>query len=172
MADHQQLASERLGDFVENAVNSSYSTPIVTQLEPTQWVTRTLLSIAATLLLSFVLTQFFSPSFDLREPPPLKPRIPFIGHILSLIRYQTDFLLELSSVVSQLSQPPEKHRLISYIANTECPSPRYLCSMERCTLYGTQALSRQSTEISTAHSSLSWSSLRSENWDMITIPTD
>lgn len=172
MADHQPLASERLGDFVEVAVNSSSSTPIVTQFDSTQWVTRTLLSIAATLLLSFVLTQFFSPSFDSREPPPLKPRIPFIGHILSLIRYQTDFLVRLSLVVSQFLHLTRHHRLIPYIANTECPLPRYPCSMERCTLSGTQALSRQSTEISTAHSSLSWSSLRSENWDMITIPTD
>ena len=45
-------------------------------------------TIVAWLILSWLL----SPKVDANEPPVVKPRIPFIGHIIDLLYYKSDFL--------------------------------------------------------------------------------
>ncbi|KAJ3544468.1 hypothetical protein NM208_g3026 [Fusarium decemcellulare] len=40
-------------------------------------------------ILSILLKKFLFPTFDPREPPVLRPRIPFVGHIIGMIRERT-----------------------------------------------------------------------------------
>jgi hypothetical protein len=61
-------------------------------LEPT----KVLLAITAVLALIVSLAHLLSPPHDGREPPVLKPRIPVIGHLLSIIRHQSTFLSRLA----------------------------------------------------------------------------
>ena len=56
---------------------------------------RTLVTLAiAPLLLVFLKTWLF-PKLDPREPPALQPKVPFIGHIISLIRENTAYYARL-----------------------------------------------------------------------------
>ena len=48
------------------------------------------LSLAILPLLIFLL-KFIFPSFDLREPPVLRPKIPVFGHVISMIREGTSW---------------------------------------------------------------------------------
>ncbi len=43
-------------------------------------------------LLLFLLKPVLFPTFDPREPPVLRPGIPFFGHLISMIREQGNFL--------------------------------------------------------------------------------
>ncbi|KAK4244311.1 cytochrome P450 [Corynascus novoguineensis] len=52
------------------------------------------LAIAVSIALLFTL-HALGPRVDPREPPLLKPRIPFIGHIVSMMRHQTQFHISL-----------------------------------------------------------------------------
>ena len=49
-----------------------------------------LLVVAGTFL-AFVINRFLTIDFDPREPPVIKPGIPYIGHILGIIRYGTKY---------------------------------------------------------------------------------
>ncbi|RGP80661.1 putative phenylacetyl- ligase [Fusarium longipes] len=51
------------------------------------WTTAALAAVIALSLLNYVLT----PRLDPREPPTIKPTIPWIGHILGIIRHQADY---------------------------------------------------------------------------------
>ena len=46
----------------------------------------------ATTVAWLVLSWFLSPKIDPNEPPVVKPRIPFIGHIIDLLYYKSEFL--------------------------------------------------------------------------------
>lgn len=48
------------------------------------------LIIAALPLVLYLLNRIVFPSVDAREPPVLRPKIPFFGHIISLFREQTN----------------------------------------------------------------------------------
>jgi hypothetical protein len=48
-------------------------------------------AIAALPLLIFILNKGFYPSVDAREPIIIPPKIPFIGHIISIFREGTSF---------------------------------------------------------------------------------
>ena len=52
-------------------------------------------SIAA---LFFVIARALEPHVDKREPPTIRPRIPFIGHFIRAVREQSVFLDNLSYV--------------------------------------------------------------------------
>lgn len=47
-----------------------------------------ILAVAAVLL---IIRQRLALQLDPREPPILKPRIPYIGHIIGLLRYHTAY---------------------------------------------------------------------------------
>ncbi|KAF1994862.1 cytochrome P450 [Amniculicola lignicola CBS 123094] len=51
----------------------------------------------ASVALVMLANVFLSPKFDPREPPVLRPTIPFVGHIISLLRRGPLFLRELST---------------------------------------------------------------------------
>jgi hypothetical protein len=46
--------------------------------------------LAAAVALS-LLNRLLTPRIDPREPPVVKPRIPWIGHIIGVIRHQADY---------------------------------------------------------------------------------
>ena len=72
-----------------DTVNTSIVAPLVTGTTTSKTLLgTTLIALAILALLSHVLTT----SHDAREPPSLKPRIPFVGHLLSMIRHRTKFL--------------------------------------------------------------------------------
>lgn len=52
--------------------------------------TAALLVIAAAIALATALDHLLSYKFDPREPPLVKPTIPYIGHILGLIQHGND----------------------------------------------------------------------------------
>lgn len=49
----------------------------------------TMAVLAALPLALFLLKRVFLPTVSAREPPVLRPTIPFVGHIISLIREKT-----------------------------------------------------------------------------------
>lgn len=51
------------------------------------WTTAVLATVVALSLLNYLLT----PRLDPREPPTVKPTIPWIGHIVGIIRHQADY---------------------------------------------------------------------------------
>lgn len=51
-----------------------------------------LISVVIMLVLAALIGHFFSPQLDKSEPPALKSRIPIIGHLISMIKDQADFL--------------------------------------------------------------------------------
>ncbi|KAJ4128057.1 hypothetical protein NW768_008341 [Fusarium equiseti] len=53
----------------------------------TAWTTAVLATVVALSLLNYLLT----PRLDPREPPTVKPAIPWIGHIVGIIRHQADY---------------------------------------------------------------------------------
>jgi hypothetical protein len=53
----------------------------------TAWTTAVLATTVALSLLNYLLT----PRLDPREPPAVKPTIPWIGHIVGIIRHQADY---------------------------------------------------------------------------------
>ena len=84
-----------ISGLVESAVNRTHSAS-EDQHGLSPWVTKTLMSLAVMLVVSFMVQRLFSPRFDQHEPPVLKHWIPFVGHIIDLIRYRTDFLPRLA----------------------------------------------------------------------------
>ncbi|KZL75264.1 prostacyclin synthase [Colletotrichum tofieldiae] len=48
-------------------------------------------SLAMLLALAIIVYKFASPEIDEREPPPMKPRIPVIGHLIGMIRHQSGY---------------------------------------------------------------------------------
>lgn len=53
---------------------------------------KSFLTVALMLVLGAVMNHLVSPRLDPREPPPLKSRIPLIGHLISMIKDQSQFL--------------------------------------------------------------------------------
>lgn len=54
----------------------------------------TVLLAAATFLmvpLAVILKRLLFPTFDIREPPILRPKVPFFGHVVSLVREAANF---------------------------------------------------------------------------------
>ena len=51
----------------------------------------TLFSVAAALLIWFVLDRRYAPKHSPREPPMVSSSIPYIGHILGLLQYGTRY---------------------------------------------------------------------------------
>jgi len=49
------------------------------------------LSLGVAIVIGFMLHVLAVPRVDSREPPLLKSRIPVIGHIIGLIRYQAEY---------------------------------------------------------------------------------
>lgn len=68
--------------------NSTYSN-IPPDAPFSQWQKRTspaVLSVVLALPVLFVLLKrLLFPTFDPREPPVLRPRVPFIGHVIALV---------------------------------------------------------------------------------------
>lgn len=54
--------------------------PYLDDMSPTAW----LLSLTALPLALFFLKRVLYPTYDSREPPALWPKIPFIGHVISI----------------------------------------------------------------------------------------
>ncbi|KAF4997082.1 hypothetical protein FDECE_12193 [Fusarium decemcellulare] len=46
-------------------------------------------------ILSIVVKKFFFPAFDPREPPVLRPRIPFVGHIINMLKERSSWYIRL-----------------------------------------------------------------------------
>jgi hypothetical protein len=61
------------------------------------WTTTVLAVVVAVSLLNYLLT----PRLDPREPPTVKPTIPWIGHILGVIRHQADY----NRIIQSVSYP-------------------------------------------------------------------
>lgn len=51
---------------------------------------------AATLFFISLIGYLLSPRLDPREPPPLKARVPFVGHMIGMIKEGINFLTVLS----------------------------------------------------------------------------
>ncbi len=49
------------------------------------------LLVAAGSFLVYILHRYLSIDYDPREPPIIKSRIPYVGHILGIIRYGTKY---------------------------------------------------------------------------------
>jgi hypothetical protein len=49
------------------------------------------LLVAAATVVAVILHRFLAIDYDPREPPIIKPRIPYIGHILGIIRHGTKY---------------------------------------------------------------------------------
>ena len=49
------------------------------------------LIVAIAVSLAAVAHRFLAFDYDAREPPIIKPKIPYIGHILGIIRYGTKY---------------------------------------------------------------------------------
>ncbi|KIX09960.1 uncharacterized protein Z518_01041 [Rhinocladiella mackenziei CBS 650.93] len=60
------------------------------------------LLLAAGTLLAITLHRFLTIDYDPREPPVIKPRIPYIGHILGIIKYGTKYF----EIVNRETQYP------------------------------------------------------------------
>jgi hypothetical protein len=58
--------------------------------EPTAFAYTTL-AIAAVPLALIAVSRMVSPKSDPREPPPLWPTVPLVGHIISLLRESASF---------------------------------------------------------------------------------
>ncbi len=58
-------------------------------------------AIAIAAVLAFLILHLLTPRLDPREPPLLKPRIPFIGHILGMIRHQAQYHINLQRTSHQ-----------------------------------------------------------------------
>ncbi len=58
-------------------------------------------AIAIAAVLAFLILRLFAPRLDPREPPLLKPRVPFLGHILGMIRYQAQYHVNLQRTTHQ-----------------------------------------------------------------------
>ncbi|CAH0043542.1 unnamed protein product [Clonostachys solani] len=56
---------------------------------------------AVIVLVGLLLNYLSSPSTDPREPPLVKPRIPVIGHLVGLIRYQNEYFTRLGKRASK-----------------------------------------------------------------------
>ena len=77
-----------------------------------------LVSIFAGVLLLLVITYIslvylFSPKYDPREPPVIPSLIPYVGHMLGLLRYGQRYFEILRS---QVLHQPSKHRLTAPLA--------------------------------------------------------
>lgn len=59
---------------------------------------KSIATVLAIVALTALAGHFFSAPLDPQEPPPLKPFIPFIGHIIGMIRHGNRFLSRLSYV--------------------------------------------------------------------------
>lgn len=59
--------------------------------EPKATLAYTTLALTSIPLVLVAISRIVSPKFDNREPPPLWPTIPLIGHIISLLREQASF---------------------------------------------------------------------------------
>jgi hypothetical protein len=53
-----------------------------------------------------LLRQAFDVRLDPQEPPPVRPRIPVIDHIIGLLRYHMGYFEQLAFVPSNLSHAP------------------------------------------------------------------
>ncbi|GKT51777.1 uncharacterized protein ColSpa_11958 [Colletotrichum spaethianum] len=74
------------GQVMEAAASGSDSTT----------TTLTLVTAALVMIpLALMLKKLLFPDFDPREPPVLRPRLPFFGHIVSLVRESGNFYARL-----------------------------------------------------------------------------
>lgn len=64
---------------------------------------RLFLTVVTVLIIGFLVNHLSSPKFDPREPPLVKPRIPIIGHLIGLIRYQNEYFNRLGYAISELA---------------------------------------------------------------------
>ena len=55
-------------------------------------LTKSSLGVMSALLLAVVLGRLLSVHVDPQEPPALKPSIPFIGHLIGMLRFRSNFL--------------------------------------------------------------------------------
>lgn len=55
---------------------------------------------------------FFSPKYDPREPPVLSHYIPYVGHVLGLIRYGQYYFEMLRSVISLSNFSTQFHQQV------------------------------------------------------------
>lgn len=67
----------------------------MTSIEEPKAFAYTTLALAAVPLALVAVSRLVSPTFDPREPPPLWPTVPLIGHIICLLREKASFYARL-----------------------------------------------------------------------------
>lgn len=80
-----------------------------------------ILAVIAVLLL---IRQRLALDLDPREPPILKPRVPYIGHIIGLFTYHTGYYDRVLYVTSKIFP---KSSLTLTVPENPCPLQLYLC---------------------------------------------
>ncbi|KAK6222082.1 hypothetical protein QIS74_04337 [Colletotrichum tabaci] len=66
-------------------------------VEDVQRSTSSYVTVAVVLALAIFIHRFSSPELDKREPPPMKPKIPIIGHLVGMIRHQSRYFKTLEN---------------------------------------------------------------------------
>ncbi|PNY22474.1 25-hydroxycholesterol 7-alpha-hydroxylase, partial [Tolypocladium capitatum] len=90
--DGFRLSELNAEGFISNLLGrSSRATMIVATL------------VVGSLIIAPFVNWLLSYSHDPREPPLIKPRVPFVGHIINLIRFQSEFHAMLSKANSSMS---------------------------------------------------------------------
>jgi hypothetical protein len=90
---------------------SSISNRLITLLEDGEWSPSSLSVLVSTLFLGTGLLVWHNwPASvrDIREPPVLRPNIPYIGHLLGMIVHQAEYLQILACVFPILYNVPSR----------------------------------------------------------------
>ncbi|KAF7554335.1 hypothetical protein G7Z17_g2940 [Cylindrodendrum hubeiense] len=87
------MASTIIGNAVYDGAPASAPQGLIAELISRTSSTTAILAavVLAGALVVPLLNKFLTPTMDLSEPPVIKPTIPFIGHIIGIIRHQSDY---------------------------------------------------------------------------------
>ncbi|TIC89847.1 25-hydroxycholesterol 7-alpha-hydroxylase [Colletotrichum higginsianum] len=66
-------------------------------VQDVQRSTSSYVTVAVVLALAIFIHRFSSPQLDKREPPPMKPKIPIVGHLVGMIRHQSRYFKTLEN---------------------------------------------------------------------------
>ncbi|KAH6884112.1 cytochrome P450 [Thelonectria olida] len=83
------MASAVVGDAASGPVSRGLIAELLNRSSSTAGVFVTV--ILASVIVVPLLNRFLTPRLDPREPPVVKPTIPYVGHILGIIRHQNDY---------------------------------------------------------------------------------
>ncbi|KAJ0164930.1 25-hydroxycholesterol 7-alpha-hydroxylase [Colletotrichum tanaceti] len=97
---HPTLSFPALSEIIETILGNgalaagSFLTFVV---EDVQRSTSSYVAVAVVLALAMFIHRVSSPEMDRREPPPMKPTIPVVGHLVGMIRHQSGYFKTLEN---------------------------------------------------------------------------